>query len=92
MPTTTLKIPDRLKTRFTRLARAKKRTAHSVMIEALEREVSREERMQVFVNEALAVSADIAAGGDVYAAEDVHAWLDRMVKNRKAARPKPWRK
>lgn len=61
------------------------------MIET-EREVSREERMQAFVKEALDASADIAAGGDVYAADDVHAWLDRMVKNRKAARLKPQRK
>ena len=90
--TTTLKIPETLKARIARLAKAKQRSAHSVMIEALEREVAREERMRNFVQEALAADAAIDAGAAVYRAEDVHAWLGRLANNRKAARPRPWRK
>ena len=52
----------------------------------------REERMQDFVREALAADAAIEAGGSVYKAEDVHAWLDRLARDRKAAQPRPWRK
>ena len=89
---TTLKLPEELKSRITRLAKQSKKSAHSLMIEALEREVSREERMQAFVREALAADAEIEAGADVYRAEDVHDWLDRLATKRKAAPPKPWRK
>ena len=90
--TTTLKLSEKLKARIARLAKATGRTAHSLMIEALEREVTREERMKAFVREALAAKADVEAGGAVYRAEDVHAWLERLARDRKAARPQPWRK
>jgi predicted transcriptional regulator len=90
--TTTLKLPEKLKARIARLAKATRRSAHSLMVEALEREVLREERMQAFVREALAADAGIDSGAAVYRAEDVHAWLDRLARNRKAARPRPWLK
>jgi hypothetical protein len=32
------------------------------------------------------------AGDPVYAAEDVHAWLDKLAHGKTARRPKPWRK
>ena len=90
--TTTLKLPEKLKARIARLAKAKQRSAHSVMVEALEREVARDERMREFVR--AAVDADIAidAGAAVYRADDVHAWLDRLATNPKSPRPRPWRK
>ncbi len=90
--TTTLKLPEKLKVRIARLAKETGRSAHSLMVEALEREVAREERMREFVREALAADAAVEEGAAVYRAEDVHAWLDRLAHNRKAARPKPWRK
>jgi hypothetical protein len=62
------------------------------MIEAIQREVAREESMRTFVNEALASDAAIDAGAEVYRAEDVHAWLECLARNPKAERPKPWRK
>jgi predicted transcriptional regulator len=89
--TTTLKIPDKLKSRIARLARETRRSAHSIMLDALEREVAREERMRDFVREALEADAGIEDGAEVYRAEDVHPWLERLAGNPKAARPKPWR-
>jgi predicted transcriptional regulator len=86
--TTTLKLPEKLKTRIARLAKAKQRSAHSVMIEALERGVAREERMRKIVRDALAADAAIETGAVVYRAEDVHAWLSRLATNSKAARPR----
>ena len=62
------------------------------MVEALEREVTRKERMREFVREALVSDAAVAEGAAVYRAEDVHPWLERLAKNHRAARPKPWRK
>ena len=89
---TTLKLPEKLKARITRLAKETQRSAHSLMLEALEREVAREERMRTFVREALAADTAVEAGAAVYRAEDVHAWLERLAKNGKAARPQPWRR
>ena len=90
--TTTLKIPESLKARITRLAKETRRSAHSLMVEALEREVIREERLRSFVKEAQASDAAITAGAAVYRADEVHVWLDRLARHRKAARPKPWHK
>ncbi|HTM20751.1 MAG TPA: ribbon-helix-helix protein, CopG family [Kofleriaceae bacterium] len=88
---TTIKLPRELKTRIARLARKKGRTPHAFMVEALQRQIEREERMEEFVKEALDADRAIEAGGEVYAAEDVHAWLGRIAKGSPAARPKPWR-
>ena len=90
--TTTLRLPEKLKTRIARLAKKSGRSAHSLMIEALEREVAREERMREFVQEALAADVAVADGAAVYRAEDVHAWLDRLARTGKAARPQPGRR
>ncbi len=90
--TTTLKLPEQLKARISRLAKATGRSPHNLMIEALEREVTREERMKAFVQDALAAKADIEAGGAVYRAADVHAWMERLAKGGKPARPAPWRR
>ncbi|MGH7604629.1 MAG: CopG family ribbon-helix-helix protein [Gemmatimonadaceae bacterium] len=89
--TTTLKLPEKLKARISRLATQSGRSAHAVMVDALEREVTRAERVRDFVREALAADAAVEAGAPVYRAEDVHAWLERLAKGGKAARPRPWR-
>jgi predicted transcriptional regulator len=90
--TTTLKVPEKLKARIARIADQTGRSAHAVMLDALEREVSRAERVREFVREALASDATVEAGAAVYRAEDVHAWIERLAKGRKAPRPRPWRR
>jgi predicted transcriptional regulator len=90
--TTSVKLPPKLKARITALARKSGRSAHSFIVEAVERHAEREERVQSFVREALAADADIERTGEVYKAEDVHAWLGRLSKGRKTPRPKPWRR
>ena len=52
--TTTLKLPEKLKARIARIAAQTGRSPHAVMVEALEREVARTERVREFVREALA--------------------------------------
>jgi predicted transcriptional regulator len=89
--TTTLKLPARLKSRVSRVARKTGRTPHGFMLEAIERETVRAERVEAFVKEALTADRAIEETGEVYAAEDVHAWLTRLASGRKTARPKPWR-
>lgn len=84
---TTLKLTEELKARITRLGKQSKKSAHSLMIEALERE----ESMQALIREALAADAEIEVGGEVYRVEDKHAWLNRLGAKHTAL-PKPWRK
>lgn len=90
--TTSVKLPPKLKARVAALARKSGRSAHGFIVEAVERHVQREERLQSFVQEALAADADIERTGEVYRAEDVHAWLERLAKGQKTSRPKPWRR
>jgi predicted transcriptional regulator len=90
--TTTIKLPPKLKARVTAIARKTGRSTHSFIVEAVERLASHEEKMQAFVKEALAANADIERTGEVYRAEDVHAWLERLAKGESARRPGPWRR
>jgi predicted transcriptional regulator len=89
---TTLKLSEKLKARIARLAKQTGQSPHSLMLRALERDVAREERMRDFVRAAMASDAAVEAGGAVYRAEDVHAWMERLAKGEKPPRPTPWRK
>ena len=75
--------------RIARIAAQTGRSPHAVMVEALEREVARTERVREFVREALASDAAVEAGAAVYPAKEVHAWLERLAKGEKPARPPP---
>ena len=90
--TTTLKLPKALKNRIAALAKRTNRTPHRLMIEAIEGRLEHEEQVRAFVEEALAADREIEATGEVYRAEDVHAWLDGLARRRKVTRPKPWRR
>jgi predicted transcriptional regulator len=89
---TTLKLPRELKARIARAAKKAGKTPHGFMVEALERQTTREERVASFVQEALDANRKIDAGGEVFAADDVHAWLTRLASGERPARPKPWRR
>jgi predicted transcriptional regulator len=88
---TSIKLPSELKARIQRLADLSHRSAHCVMIQALEREVAREERLYAFVQEALRSDRHIEEGGGIYRAEDVHEWLRRLADGESVERPAPWR-
>lgn len=89
---TTLKLPEKLKTRIARIAKESGKSPHGVMVEAIEREVERTERYRRFIKDALAADKAIDSGADVYAVNDVHSWLHRLAGDANAERPKPWRK
>jgi predicted transcriptional regulator len=89
---TSIKLPEELKARIQRLAELSHRSPHSVMVEAIEREVSREERLSDFVQEAMQSDLSVEAGANVYHAKDVHTWLKRLAQGDATQRPKPWHK
>jgi predicted transcriptional regulator len=90
--TTSLKVPRGPKARIARLAKKSGCSPHAFMLEALERQTRREEHISAFVEEALAADRAIEEGDEVYAAADVHAWLSRLARGERAARPGPWRR
>lgn len=90
--TTTIRFPPELRARIAALAKQTGRSAHSLILEAVERHATYEEQMRDLVREALEADAEIERTGEVYRAEDVHAWMERLAQGRRAARPKPWRR
>jgi predicted transcriptional regulator len=90
--TTTIRLPPELRARINVLAKQTGRSAHSLIVEAVERHAAYEEQMRSLVEDALAADADIERTGEAYRAEDVHAWLARLARDPAAKRPKPWRR
>lgn len=89
--TTTIRLPPELRARVALLAKQTGRSAHSLIVEAIERHAGYEEQMRSLVKEALASDAEIERTGEVYRAEDVHAWMNRLARGT-SARPKPWQR
>lgn len=89
--TTTIRLPPKLRARVQALAKQMGRSAHSLIVEAIERHAAYEEQMRGLVKEALAADEEIESTGEVYRAEEVHAWMARLAHNGSAKRPKPWR-
>jgi predicted transcriptional regulator len=90
--TTTIRLPPKLRARLGTLAKQTGRSAHSLIVEAVERHADYEEQMRSLVREALAADAEIEKSGEVFRPKDVHAWMYRLAVDASAARPKPWRK
>ncbi len=90
--TTTIRLPPKLRARLASLAKQTGRSAHSLIVEAVERHAAYEEQMRDLVKEALAADAEIERTGRVYRAEDVHAWIERLARGEKVPRPKPWQR
>lgn len=92
MSTTTIRLPPKLRSRLQSLARQTGRSAHSLIIEAVERHAAYEEQMRSLVKEAIAADAEIDRTGEVYRSQDVHAWMVRLAKGQPSAKPKPWQR
>ena len=71
--TNTVRLPPKLRARLGTLARQTGRSAHSLIIDAVERHTDYEEQLRNLVKEALAADAEIEKSGEVFRAEDVHA-------------------
>ena len=90
--TTTIRLPPKLRARIQALAKQSGRSAHSFILEAVERHADYEEQMRSLVKEAVEADAEIDRTGEVYGADDVHAWLTRLAHGTATGRPKPWRR
>jgi predicted transcriptional regulator len=90
--TTTIRLPPKLRARLKVIARETDRSVHSIIVEAVEKHAAYEEQMRSLVKEALAADEEIDRTGEVYRAEDVHAWAERLAGGTATPKPKPWRK
>lgn len=90
--TTTLKLPEPLKARIAPLAEAAGKTPHAWMIDALETQAALAEMREAFIAGAEASAAEVDAGGPLYAAEEVHAYIVARAAWKTARRPQPARR
>lgn len=87
--TTTLKLPDELKTRIASAAEAANQTPHAFMVEALAAQTALAERRREFIATAVAAEQEVAEYGLVYDADEVLSYLDTRLKGKPAKRPRP---
>jgi hypothetical protein len=62
------------------------------MVDALEAQAALAEMREAFIADAEASAAEIDAGGPLYAAEDVHAYIVARAAGKSPPRPKPVRR
>ena len=90
--TTTIRLPPELRARLAALARQTGRSVHSLIVEGVERYAAYEEQLRELIKEARDADDEIERIGEVYRADDVHEWLERLARGESAARPKPWQR
>jgi predicted transcriptional regulator len=73
---TSLKIEDSLKGRVQHLASQRRRSAHWIMLEAIQQYVEREEARENFKQEALASWVTYQETGQHLTGQEVRAWLN----------------
>lgn len=88
--TTTIRLPSELRARIHALAEQSGRSAHSVILEAVERHVDYEERLRSLVAQAREADEQLDRLREAYRADDVHAWLERLARTGASQRPAPW--
>jgi len=87
--TTTLKLPEELKTRIATAAKAAGKSSHAFMIDALAAQTALAERRAEFLDCARAAEQEVAEYGLVYDADEVFSYLQARLGNNRAKRPKP---
>jgi predicted transcriptional regulator len=85
---TTLKLPEDLKSRIASAAAASGKTAHAWMVEAIEAQTSLAERRREFVASALKAEQEVAQYGLVYDADEVFSYVQAKAAGKPAKRPK----
>jgi predicted transcriptional regulator len=85
---TTLKLPESLKSRIAELARAAGQSPHAFMVEAISAQTALAERRAEFLASAQAAEQDIGQYGLVYDADEVLSYMDAKLCGRKAIAPK----
>jgi predicted transcriptional regulator len=93
MAATSLKLPDPLKRRLSKLAQNAGQTPHAFMVEALAREAQRAELRARFVAEAAESERETLKSGKAHSLEAAFGYLEAKRAGKKVKPPKarPWR-
>ena len=86
--TTSLKLDAKIKQRVRRLASARRRSPHWLMREAIEEYVEREEKRELFRQDALAAWDHYQTTGLHVTADEADAWLAKLEAGKNSAPPK----
>ena len=86
--TTTLKLPEELKSRIAKLAECAGKTQHAFMVEALEAETQRSELRRDFVGSALRAEQEIAQYSQVYSMDAAHRYFSDKLAGKSVRKPK----
>ena len=86
--TTSLRLPDELKSRVADAAQRAQKSAHAFMLEAIWRHVEQVESEATFLQGALDSLAEVQGGGATFDADQVHAWLIAKVRGEGAPTPR----
>ena len=85
---TTLKLPETLKSRVADAAAAAGKTPHAFMVDAIELQTALCERRREFFGDALAAREEVAQYGLVYDGDEVLSYLKARLEGHKLARPR----
>ncbi len=89
MSTTTLKLPDALKSRIAQAADYSGITPHAFMVEALKAQTELAERRREFVEAAIQAREEVVQYGLVYDADEVFSYIQALLEGKQAERPAP---
>ena len=87
--TTTLKLPEALKSRITSAAEYAGKTPHAFMLEALQAQTELAEMRREFINDALLAREEVAQYGLVYDVDEVFSYIQALLESKQAERPAP---
>ncbi|MFM7272535.1 MAG: hypothetical protein ACKO4A_01610 [Gammaproteobacteria bacterium] len=93
MPTTSLKLPEKLKQRVVAAAEKQGMSAHAFMVRAIDQASLAVEQRARFVADALAAREEAISSAKGFDADEVHAYLKARAGGKRPAVPKAatWR-
>jgi predicted transcriptional regulator len=89
MSTTTIRIPDELKARLSRIAEQQGISTHGLILDAIAEKADALEQRQSFYAEAEARYAEVIRSGLAVTWEDMNEYLDARMAGKSAPRPVP---
>jgi predicted transcriptional regulator len=89
MSTTTLRLPDALKSRIDKLAASSGKSAHAFMVDTLSESTGRIEQQRAFDAEVAERWKKFKATGEYYTLEDIRPYILARARGEGPARPRP---
>ena len=87
MSTTTIRLPDKLKTRVARAAGRVGKTSHSFILDAIAEKTESEERHEEFLAEADTRYANLLSSGKVIPWNEMRTYLEKRLAGGRVKRP-----